>query len=54
MAAAGLQYNFASRTYLVGDVRYRYARAGVEGDFQGFDDLDLSGVQVNVGVGINF
>jgi opacity protein-like surface antigen len=54
MAAAGLHYNFASRTYLIGDVRYRYARAGVEGDFQGFDDLDLSGVQVSVGFGINF
>ncbi len=53
-AHAGFDYSLNPRFTLVTDARYDYAKAGMSRDFQGFDDIDLSGVSLNVGFGVRF
>lgn len=53
-AHAGFDYTLTPRLSLVSDARYDYARTAMGRDFQGFDDIDLSGVSLSVGFGVRF
>lgn len=53
-AMAGADVSLGPRTALTADVRYVYARAGVGGDFAGFDRIDLSGLTTTAGITFRF
>lgn len=53
-AHAGFDYSLNPRFSIVSDARYDYARSAMGRDFQGFDDIDLSGVSLSVGFGVRF
>ncbi len=53
-AHAGVDYTLKPRFSIVYDARYDYARTAMGRDFQGFDDIDLSGVSLSVGFGVRF
>jgi len=54
-AHAGFDYSLSPRFTLVSDARYDFGRAKMNtGDFEGYDDIDLSGVSLSVGFGIRF
>lgn len=54
VAAAGFQYSLAEHFLLMGEGRYRFASGGIDEDYVGYDDLNLSGLQLNVGLGFRF
>lgn len=51
---AGVDAGLTSRVYVNGEARYTWAKGELERDFVGFDDLDLSGLQLSVGIGLRF
>ena len=51
---AGIQYSIAPNWILTGEARYRWASAELKSDFIGFDDIDLTGLQATVGIGVRF
>lgn len=52
--SAGLQFAFGKYGVVTGEGRYRFGAGALGGDFVGFDDLDLSGLQLTVGLGFRF
>ena len=50
-AAAGVDVSFGKRWILNGEARYSIASAGMDRDFVDFDNIDLSGLRVAVGIG---
>ncbi|MDT8340912.1 MAG: hypothetical protein RQ751_05310 [Longimicrobiales bacterium] len=51
---AGLQYSLAAQVVLTGEGRYRFGSGELDRDFVGFDDLDLSGFDFVIGIGVRF
>jgi len=51
---AGLQYTLAPNFVMTGEGRYRFGSGEMDGQFVGFDDIDLSGLQLTVGLGVRF
>lgn len=56
---AGVEVSLGSQFVLTTEGRYRFGNAGMNRDFggagdQGFGDIDLSGFEVNVGLGLRF
>jgi opacity protein-like surface antigen len=50
----GVEVNLTPRWFLVGEGRYLWSDADLEGDFVGFDPIDLSGARLSAGVGFVF
>lgn len=50
----GLDLTLTPRVYFTGEARYGWANAPLGGDFVGFDDLDLAGLQASAGIGFRF
>lgn len=48
----GVEYAFAPRAVLVLDGRYRWATAEMRNDWVAFDDIDLSGLSLSLGIGL--
>ena len=53
-ALAGVEVSVSPRVVFNAEGRYEWASADLGQDFVGFDDIDLSGFQVSVGLGIRF
>ena len=53
-ASAGLDVTLSPRLALTLDARYVHATAGTGQDFDGFDDIDLSGPAVTAGITLRF
>jgi hypothetical protein len=53
-ASAGADLLFANHAVLTGEVRYALSNASVEGSYAGFGDMDLGGLQLMVGMGLQF
>lgn len=51
-ALAGVEFAFAPRAILVLDGRYRWATAEMRDDWVEFDDIDLSGFSLSLGLGL--
>lgn len=51
---AGAQYSLNAQFVLTGEARYRFGSVEMGRDFVGFDDIDLSGFNVTMGVGVRF
>ncbi|MEO5510505.1 MAG: hypothetical protein ABIV28_02545 [Longimicrobiales bacterium] len=51
---AGAAYWFNQRVGLSGGARYTYAKAGLRRDFEGFEDINLSGLQASAGFAVRF
>lgn len=51
---AGLQYTIVPNFVLTGEGRYRFGSGEMDGQFVGFDDINLSGLQFTVGLGARF
>ena len=51
---AGAQYSLNAQFILTGEARYRFGSVEMGRDFVGFDDIDLSGFHVTMGVGVRF
>ncbi len=51
---AGSDFSIGPKWLLNGEVRYSWASAGMDRDFVGFDDIDLTGVKATVGVSVRF
>jgi len=49
---AGVEYGIASRALLVLDGRYRWATADMRDDWVEFDDIDLSGLSLSLGLAL--
>ena len=52
--AAGVDVSLSPRVALTADARWMVARARVGGDFDGFDDIDLSGLATTAGLTFRF
>lgn len=52
--SAGFQYAVGKYGVLTAEGLYRFGSGGLGGDFVGFDDLDLSGLQFGIGLGVRF
>lgn len=52
--AVGVDYSMSARMGLITEARYERARANMGTDFQGFDRIDLSGLQVTAGLHLRF
>ncbi len=50
----GADFTLSTRLVLVGEARYGWARAEMDRDFVGFDEIDLSGFQATVGLAVRF
>ncbi len=53
-AFAGVDIPIGPRWMLTAEARYTYAKAGVGGDYQGYNGFDLSGVSVTAGFAVRF
>jgi hypothetical protein len=53
-AMAGLDFALTPRLGLTGEARYTYANATLSDDFEGFDEIDLSGISTTIGLSIRF
>lgn len=53
-ALAGITHTLAPNVVLSGEARYRIGSAELTRDFVGFDDIDLSGLQLTLGLGVRF
>lgn len=51
---AGIQYSIAPQFVLTGEGRYRFGSGELRDDFVGFDNMDLSGLHLTVGLGVRF
>jgi opacity protein-like surface antigen len=51
---AGIQYAIDPNWIITGEARYRWAKSRLSSDFVGFDDIDLTGLQATIGVGVRF
>jgi hypothetical protein len=51
---AGLDVSLTPRLVLAGEARYLWARAPLDGAFQGFDPIDLSGLSATLGFSVRF
>lgn len=49
---AGTEVSLAPRFAVTGEARYSWASAGMSREFQGFDEIDLSGFQATLGLTI--
>ena len=49
---AGVEFAFAPRAIVVVDGRYRWAAAEMRNDWVAFDDIDLSGFSLSLGLGL--
>lgn len=49
---AGAELSLTPRLVLTGEGRYSWARASMGGDFQGFEPIDLSGLQAMLGLSL--
>ncbi len=52
--AAGVDVSIGPRWLVTTEGRYNWASAGMDRDFVGFDNIDLSGLRAQVGVSIRF
>lgn len=50
----GLDVTLSPRLFFTGEARYGWAKAPLDRDFVGFDDLDLAGFQASAGIGFRF
>lgn len=50
----GVQYTLHPQIVLTGEGRYRFGSGQLKDDFIGFDDMDLSGLHLTVGIGVRF
>jgi hypothetical protein len=53
-AFGGVEVGLTPRWFLTGEARYLWSDADLEGDFVGFEPIDLSGARVSAGVGFVF
>jgi hypothetical protein len=53
-AAAGVDYSLGAHWLVTGEARYNWAKAGMDESFVGFDDIDLSGLQMTAGISVRF
>lgn len=51
---AGSDWSLSPYFLLTGELRYAWARAEMDGDFVGFDRMDLSGFQATAGISVRF
>jgi hypothetical protein len=52
--SGGLDWAIAPRWIVTAQGRYSWASSAMDSDFVGFDDIDLSGFQASLGLGIRF
>ena len=50
----GVDVTLSPRVYFTAEGRYGWAEAPLDGDFIGFEDLDLAGFQGSIGIGFRF
>jgi len=50
--SVGIDLSMGSRTFLNVETRYGWGSAGIRSEFVGFGDIDLSGFQATLGIGI--
>lgn len=50
----GVEYAFSNHALVVLDGRYRWASARMRNDWVAFDDIDLSGLSVSLGLAVRF
>ncbi len=53
-AFGGIEVSLTPRWFLVGEGRYLWSDADLEGDFVSFEPIDLSGARISAGVGFVF
>lgn len=53
-ALAGLQLSLTPNFVFTTEGRYRFGSGEMDGTFVGFEDIDLSGLQMTVGLGVRF
>lgn len=53
-ASAGLDVTLFKNALVTAEARYSFSNADVEGSYGGFNDIDLSGLQVMIGLGFQF
>jgi hypothetical protein len=51
---AGAEYSLSPSFFITGEGRYSWAEAYMDGDFVGFDAIDLSGFQTTFGLAVRF
>ncbi|MBI4520767.1 MAG: outer membrane beta-barrel protein [Gemmatimonadetes bacterium] len=51
---AGLDMALGAQFVLSGEARYAWASTHMNGDFDGFDAIDLAGMQATIGIGVRF
>jgi hypothetical protein len=51
---AGADFSLSHRVYLTFEMRYLWMDAGVSGDFEGFEPIDLGGLRTTGGIGFSF
>ncbi len=54
LGGAGVEVSISPRAVVQLEGRYEFASGELSQDFVGFDDIDLSGFQVSVGLGLRF
>lgn len=52
--SGGADFSISSRWIVRAEGRYAWSRSEMDTDFVGFDDIDLSGFQASIGLGIRF
>jgi len=52
--SAGLDVSLGTRWLVTGEARYSWGGAEMDGDFVGFDKIDLSGLKMTVGFSVRF
>jgi Outer membrane protein beta-barrel domain len=53
-AFGGIEVKLMPRWFLTGEARYLWSDADLEGDFLGFEPIDLSGARISAGIGFLF
>ncbi len=53
-AFGGIEVSLTPRWFLVGEGRYLWSDADLEGDFVSFEPIDFSGARISAGVGFVF
>ncbi len=53
-AFGGIEVSLTPRWFLTGEARYLWSEADLEGDFRGFEPIDLSGARITAGIGFLF
>jgi len=52
--AAGVDFIVARNAIITGEARYTLSNANVDGSYVGFGNMDLSGLQLMLGLGFQF